>query len=227
MHARTLLVLGPLALLVPYAGGCGDDDPKPPTTESDELADVVYQGEATDEALEDMLTLPVQAGGKRATFTSPASGASISAPPTFSWTFDAPALDAGALGAVTPLMPASGLRLSPGLAAGAAPRSVPRSPTGWLASARLLFGERSAFAHGTPLNGTGYFLVLSTDTNDKVLRVFTTDTSYTPDAGAWEAVKKAGGAVHAVVTTGLFDNNKVISGGGPFEGDPLTFNVTP
>lgn len=79
------------------------------------------------------------------------------------------------------------------------------------------------------MNGTGYLFVLSTPSNAKVLRVFTSQSSYKPDAAAWDTVKKAaaGTTVSAVVTTALFDNNKVIANGGPYAGQPIQFEVAP
>lgn len=181
-------------------GACHHDDHAETT---DATSDVVYQGDATDEALNDMLALAPKSGDKRARFSSPTSGAKLSGDaPTFAWTFGAAALDAG-----------TGSRRAP------RPRHRPDSP--------FYFGERAALAHGDPMNGTGYFLVLSTASDPKLLRVFTSETSYKPDAAAWDKIKKAGGTVTAKVTTALFDNNKVLSGGGPFEGEAITFEVSP
>jgi hypothetical protein len=185
-----------LACFLLYGGACGDDehDDDPGNAE---LADVVYEGTATDEALEAMQALTPKTGEKKAKITTPAAGAKVADAPTFEWNFAAAAF---------------------------APQTVPRRlgmPT------RLPFGMPLANAHGTPMNGNGYFLVISSPSDPKLVRVFTTQTTYKPDATKWDKIKKAGGTITAVVTTGLFDNNKVISSGGPFIGDSITFDVSP
>jgi hypothetical protein len=87
------------------------------------------------------------------------------------------------------------------------------------------WGMPLAHAHGTPMNGTGYLLVVSTASDPKLLRVFTKATSFTPDAAAWERIKQSTGTVKAEVVTGLFENNKIVSNGGPFEGEAISFEV--
>ena len=47
------------------------------------------------------------------------------------------------------------------------------------------FFEGTAYAHGTPVNGLAYLLTFSTSKNAKLVRVFTTKTSYQPSADAW------------------------------------------
>lgn len=81
----------------------------------------------------------------------------------------------------------------------------------------LLLGEGEAYAHGAPISGRAYFVVFQTPTNPKLLRVFTTNLSYTPDAAAWEKLVSAG-QFTARIGTAIFDENKVADGGGPFVG---------
>lgn len=218
MHARAFLVSLPLLSVASYVVGCEHED-EHATTPAPGLGDVVYAGAATDEALKDMLAVPAKSGDKRARIAAPVNGAKLSAAPTFSWTFATSSSDAGAVGWFEPPWSRT-------------PVKSATSGTNAATFASLLAaafpGERSAYAHGDPVNGTAYFLVLSTAQNEKLLRVFTTATTYLTDAAAWDKVKKASasGAIRAVVTTGLFDNDKVISGGGPFEGEAISFEVS-
>lgn len=209
MHARAFLATLPLACSAVYVSGCGHEHEA--TAPIGGLTDVVYVGAATDEALRDLIDAPTKSGDKRTRLTSPAAGAKLSTPPTFAWNFGpgpSGATDAGALGFALTLKTQRRERGLAGLLAVAFP------------------GERQAFAHGEPLNGTAYLLVLATAADDKLLRVFTTQTTFTPNAAAWDKVKKAGASVRAVVTTGLFENNKLVSGGGPFEGEAISFDVS-
>ncbi len=207
MHARAFLASLPLASLAAYVSGCEHEHEA--TAPIAGLTDVVYVGAATDEALRGLLDAPLKNGDKRSRLTAPANGAKLGTLPTFAWSFGTGTsgpTDAGAVG----FEPKT--------------RRRNRDLVGLLTAA--FPGERQAFAHGEPLNGTAYLLVLSTAAGDKLLRVFTTQTTFTPDAVAWDKVKKAGASVRAVVTTGLFENNKLVSGGGPFEGEAISFEVS-
>ena len=75
--------------------------------------------------------------------------------------------------------------------------------------------------HGDPVNGRAYLVVFATATDPEVLRVFTTETSYTPDAAAWSTVTGAGAAVTVTITSAIFEQNRVAQGGGPWVGPPL------
>ncbi len=89
---------------------------------------------------------------------------------------------------------------------------------------RSLLGPSEAHAHGTPINGRAYFLVFSTPDKPKLLRVFTTLLSYTPDDAAWQKLVGAG-EVTASVVNALFETNRVTQDGGPFQGDEISFTV--
>ena len=75
------------------------------------------------------------------------------------------------------------------------------------------------------MNGRAYFLVLATDTDKKLLRVFTQATEYTPSADAWSRVAAAGGPVTATVLSAEMEANRVLQGGGPWLSAPVTFTV--
>lgn len=147
------------------AGGSGS------TGSHDANDDVIYEGAAQHDALEELLAAtPVEDAAQGATFDQPADGAALdpAAPLTFTWT------------------------------AGAVPR------------------------HGDPVNGPAYLLVFATDSEPALLRVFTTEETYTPDADAWATVTGAGAPVTVTVTTALFEQNRVAQGGGPWIGPPIT-----
>jgi hypothetical protein len=80
-------------------------------------------------------------------------------------------------------------------------------------------------AHGDPMNGKAYLLTLRNgETN--VVRVFTTDTTYQPDAAAWQKLRDAR-TISATVTVASFDNNRIVSGSGPFVGNATSFTIEP
>jgi hypothetical protein len=206
---------GAIAFGASLGWGCNDsgsDSPDP------SIADVLYEGGATDEALTAMLEVPlVDDPTQAAAFTWPSDGAVVpsSPAPTFCWLWSGAAISAPPLVPVDPTV----------IAKPKPPRSKLASLTdsflhGWLD------GVPKAYAHGTPLSGAAFFLVFSTDSNPKLLRVFTTSHDYTPDAVALKKLTDVGGPIHAVVTTADFDQNRIAQAGGPFKGVPITFTMS-
>lgn len=173
---------------------------------------VVYEGEANDEALAALVAIE---GPKDPTtyalFDAPAEGAVLPASPapTFTWHLTTTsASDAGTDGGAFLL--------------GAKPQERFAS----LGPLLDLFGpERAARAHGTPLTGLGYLILFTTETNDNLLRVFTTKTSYTPGTGAMDLFKGVKGTIQAWILTGVFDNNVLTPDGGPFRGPWISFEL--
>jgi len=199
--------------------GCGDSGG---TTDGDgenpELADVVYETGATDEALEALLAAtPETDAAHAATFTWPSDGDIVTADsvPTFCW-------QAGPTARLDVRTPRVGV-LTP------APRAHHEAST-FDVAARAVLGPllahvQPAYAHGDPVNGPGYFLVFSTASNDKLVRVFTTGLDYTPDADHWDTLKGAGAEITATVTSATFDSNRIADGGGPWNGTPIKFTI--
>jgi len=191
------------------SGGAGGTDQVNPL-----VADVVFEGGATDEAAVSLLQATlVNDPTSAANFTSPANMAVVSATstPTFSWMTSSPS---GANDA-----PAKNVRVvltEPPTTAEALTRET---------LAVVFSGIRSAYAHGTPTSGPAYFLNFSTTANAKLLRVFTTNTSYTPDATAFGKLKGANDVIHAVITNASFDQNRIAQSGGPWKGTEITFTV--
>jgi hypothetical protein len=72
-----------------------------------------------------------------------------------------------------------------------------------------------------------HLLVFSTRAQPNLLRVFSTLDSYTPDAAAWEALKKAGqsGAVTLSLTSATLLGDELVDDGGPFIGEALSFTI--
>jgi hypothetical protein len=89
----------------------------------------------------------------------------------------------------------------------------------------LLVLERSAHAHGTPMNGDAYFLVFATRDDPALLRVFTRDTLYAPPVPAWESLADAQGTVTLSVTRATFEEGRLAADGGPFVSQPVHFTI--
>ncbi len=221
---QLVLLCGSATIALYGSAACGDHHGEGGTVNS-AIADVVFEGETNDEALEALLAVTPPANPPRfAAFTQPSDVAALpSAPiPTFSWQMK----NASTGRAPLPLSTTRWASLG-GLGA------EPADRTTW--DHRALFGplldligpERAASAHGAPVNGTAYFLLFSTSKNEKLLRVFTSKTSYTPDDTAWGKLKSAGEPISAWILTGVFDDNDVASDGGPFRGPWISFTVKP
>jgi hypothetical protein len=175
-----------------------------------ELADVVYEGEVTDEALEEMLgAAPEDWPWKGGVMDSPSDGGVIPATPiaTFVWHTDVSHVEDGGTEGGASLLPM--------------PKQV--RPGSWLDG--LIGPERAAFAHGAPYNGTAFFLVFSTPSDPKLLRVFTGETSYTPDEKAWAKLIGAKTQIKLEISSAIFENNLLASDGGPYKGTPITFTI--
>lgn len=159
------------------------------------LEDVVYEGGATDEALESMLAAePVTGSDEAPSLTSPGDGTKLDPagdPPTFEWKNGPIALRDGAGAPAHPFF--DGLR-------------------------EFVGPMRAAHAHGAPVNGNAYLLVIGTPSNDHFVRVFTTKTSWTPDAATWEKIGTATEPMNVWVMRGIFDENELAADGGPYQG---------
>jgi hypothetical protein len=213
---RRLLSIAGLAAaasMAMYAGACQSPEattgPQAPSLEG-----VIYEGGANDEALVALLAkAPVASASQGTVFDTPAASELLAAtaPATFAWHVG------GATAALeAPSEPHSPAGLSP-----APPRSVRESLVD------LVGPPRAANAHGPPVNGRAYFLVLSDAKEHAVVRVFTTNLSYTPDAAAWQKLQSAAGPLTAGITSAVFENSRVAQDGGPYVGQPVTFSLAP
>jgi len=114
---------------------------------------------------------------------------------------------------------APGLRLAP----------AKTSPAVWQRAARellqLLAPERIAYAHGTPYNGTAYYLVISDKGGKRVLQVFTPETSFTPETLDWKHLSEASQPLTLAITSADFDADSIPADGGPFVGGTFSFRI--
>jgi len=195
------------ALLASATFACSDDHDH--DEENPSLADVVYVGGTTDEALAVMLDKPAKdVASEYVTFISPDSGAALSK--------DTPV--------AVEFQPASAQHT---------PRVPERAPfPGLSAKQRVLAGLNwlvhpigIAHAHGEPFNGNGYFLVFADASKKNYLRVFTDQTSYTPTATAWAGLAAGQQPITVSLTTATFEENAVPADGGPFIGGSVEFSV--
>lgn len=175
-----------------------------------DISNVVYVGGTTDEALLRLLDVTAKdVATQRAILDAPDLSAPLpqDSPGTFSFH----------LASQTARTPRPG----------ANPRSPPGSkfqrPLRELM--RFIAPERVAYAHGTPYNGTAYLLVIADANAKPALRVFTNQTSYTPDAGLWQSLALAAQPLSLSITSGFFEENNIPEDGGPFVGGTFAFRV--
>jgi hypothetical protein len=200
------------AWLASFAG-CSDDS-HDGETHVEGLGDVVYEGGATDEALEALLAQERQQDPtKAAVFDWPSNGEVLGAatPSPFCWHVGA------ATGAVTP--PADRFF---GVPSGAPDRREPSTIE------RVLFpGIPEAHAHGTPISGPAYLIEFTGPDGAMLLRGFTTATNFLPSADAWADLKAAAVPITASVTWAEFETNRIAPGGGPWAGTAITVEIKP
>jgi hypothetical protein len=182
-------ILGALFTLATLAG-CSDSHSHAatPAPGANDLTDVVYENETTDEALIELQSRALLSG-KSPKLTAPTANQVFSVPTALVWT-----------------EPTAKLQFWPAV--------------------RSLF-EGTALAHGTPINGGGYFVVIASKTNPKVARIFTNATSYTPSAEVWTKLKAETGVLTVTVKAATFEDNKIPSAGGPYLSAPVAFSVKP
>lgn len=185
--------------------------------------DVLLEGTVTDETLVAFTEAlaqrtPADVSSQMAVFDAPMNGAALprNPPPAFSWGIGSNAQREKPM----PTNRWADLNLPiPGISA---------APTPFASPLRELFGgPRQAFAHGDPYNGTGTFLVFSTDANPKLLRVFTSNLAFTPSQAAWDDMAGAGKPITATLVSAIFEQNRIGADDGPFAGASITFTISP
>lgn len=202
-RAITVGVFCALGSALAYGGACSSTPPLDPA-----LADVVFQAPADGPALDKLLAVtPVKNAANAPVIDSPPTDSELpgSTIVTFKW---------HASGATAAWHPGS--RLLPDLAG---PRPAPPR---WRALTDLLGPERAAHAGQS---GVGYYLTFATDTKPNLLRVFTTETSYTPDAAAWKKLGAVMTWTELTVFAATFDDDALVPGSGPLESDPILFCI--
>jgi len=213
--SRRMLVLLPLACAAIY--GCEHEEEE---VLSAELSDVLFEGGATDEALVALDSAldqkdPVADATRSPVLDMPSAAQLPKSPvPTFTWHS----------GMVTHLSPGR-MDVLPD-----APALIqwPESKSVVAMGLSEFFGPvKAAHAHGDPLVGPATFLVFSTATNAKLVRVFTNQTSYTPAQSVWDKLVAANAEITLSLIGAEFDNNRIADGGGPFQGTKYVFTITP
>lgn len=217
MSLRTFvlsLAVGSLMLGVASFGGCGDDTQGVGGGGGEgatpDISGVVFDMEGGDEALIEVLSADVvDNAAEAAVLDAPEADAVVPASPpfTFSW-------HTGPTASLEPAPMKFGERLGGKLS----------DPVEELLD--LAFGGiRVAHAHGPPVSGRAYFLVLSTDADPTLLRVFTLAKEYTPTSSDWDRIKAAGAPITATILSAELETNSVIQGGGPWVSAPVVFTV--
>lgn len=214
MHVRSLLVgLVALTVSVPVAllSACSDDTGTGGGG-GDPLADVQYEGGATDEALEALLAAtPKDEPARAPVFDFPTDGAEIpgASAPIIKWHaggatasrsierfLEAPPSDRTTRGVMDVML---GVALS---------------------------GVRPAYAHGTPLTGPGFLLTIEAG-EERLARVFTKGTEYLPNDATWASMKGAAQPLTLRLLAAEFETNRIAPDGGPWQGADVTVTITP
>lgn len=211
---RRVLFLLPLACAALY--GCPQESPP-----EDEYADVIYGGEATDEAMVSLGSAldqkaPVEDAARAPVLDSPTEtalpGGTI---PTFTWHF-------GEAASLRAPVPGKGAPTGPALL-----RFASEAPSWLHPLAELVGPPRAAHAHGDPLTGTATLLVFSTKSSPDLVRVFTDQTSFTPGQATWDTLAAAAEEITLSLVAADFDNNRIADGGDPVQGTKLKLTITP
>ena len=99
----------------------------------------------------------------------------------------------------------------------------------WLRSfhelVRFSSPERIAHAHGAPYNGPAYYLEITDADSKPRLQVFTTATSFTPEAVDWQNLVQAPQPLSLEVTSAIFEDNSIRADGGPYLGGVFPFRI--
>jgi len=208
--SRRMLLLVPLACAAIY--GCEQEE----EALSPELADVLFEGDTTDEALVALDS----ALDQKAPVDDPTR---------------APVLDMPT-GAMVPRTPIPMFMWHVGATVHQSPQDLhaptllrlPESTSTFRSALGEFFGPvKAAHAHGDPLVGPATFLVFSTATNPKLARVFTSLTSYTPAQAVWDKLVAAKAEITLSLIGADFDNNRIADGGAPVQGTKFVFTISP
>jgi hypothetical protein len=182
----------------------------PDTGGEQDISDVIYVGGVTDEALEHLLNATPKHDPLRALIVDPPD---LSAPlpqdKAATFTFK--------------LAPEARRAPDPRLGPGRPPRSRWRHAAHEVL--QFLSPERIAHAHGTPYNGTAYYLVITDAASKTKLQVFTPEMSYTPEAVDWQNLVQAAQPLTLTITSADFDDNSIPAGSGPFAGGTFPFTI--
>jgi hypothetical protein len=189
---------------------CSSNASAPTDPGGQDISDVIYVGGVTDEALERMLDVTPKEDPRQALVVeSPDLSAPL--PADSAATFEFHLASTAQRAPVVPVGP------------------VGSQPSKWQRSFRefvhLLAPVRIAHAHGAPYNGTAYYLVITDADSKQRLQVFTTETSFTPEAVDWQNLVQARQPLTLTITSAFFEDNDVPASGGPFVGGTFPFRI--
>ena len=83
----------------------------------------------------------------------------------------------------------------------------------------------TAHAHGPPINGRGYLLLLKNEQGDVVYRAFTTDLNHLITPTAWGELTSNTTTITASVLHAVFINDAVAENGGPWLGPEVLYEL--
>jgi hypothetical protein len=78
--------------------------------------------------------------------------------------------------------------------------------------------------NATGFTGVAFLLVFSTPSDPKLLRIVTTDSSFTPSAADWKTLTSSGEPVTFKLASGTFENDELTVEGGPHQGQALSIS---
>jgi hypothetical protein len=82
-------------------------------------------------------------------------------------------------------------------------------------------GAAGSLDAGSGFSGVVYLLVFSTPSDAKLVRLVTTNTSFTPSAAAWQKLTSATEPVTLKLVSATFENDALTAEGGPHQGQAL------
>ena len=86
-------------------------------------------------------------------------------------------------------------------------------------------GVRSAHAQAYPVDGPAYLITFAGPDGVPLHRAFTNATVHVPSTEAWGVLTAADVPITATVTWADFKGDKIVEGGGPWEGKPITVTI--
>ncbi|MBM4376224.1 MAG: hypothetical protein FJ095_14165 [Deltaproteobacteria bacterium] len=206
---------------------------------SPEFPGVIFGAQTNDDALRTLLeTLPVEDPTQAAYLTSPMTGIAqpTTLPLTFKWRVGPSSSWNGrerregrftardSLAGRAPLVAPAGPTLLPHAAPHARRASTADSRfPAWLHD---LAPVSVAHAHGSPINGRAYFLVVTDANGEPVYQVFTLGFENVLGESTREELALVPQPLRASVLNAVFDNDAIIPGGGPWRGPAIDVTLT-
>ena len=200
------LRLGAVGVLLLLPSSCSSDSSAPA-----DQPDVIYVGDVTDEALDRLLALTPK--------NDPTQAVIVDSPD-----LSIPLTQDGAATFQYHVVGSEAMR-APARRRQSAPPPSSNWQRAFHALGQFLSLEGTAYAHGDPYNGPAYYLVISDADAKPKLRIFTDQTSYTPEASDWQTLVQARQPLSLAITWAFFEQNAIHTDGGPFVGGTFPFTI--